>query len=393
MNPFRSRSTLCFRFALKFGWLTALLLTSAAGWAADYWVFIGTYTGPRSQGIYRATFNSGTGSLSSPVLAAELRSPSFLAASPDGTRLYAVNEVGEFSGQRSGAVSALRVEPATGQLALLNQQPSGGGGPCHVRVDRGGRHVLVANYGGGSVSVFPVKADGSLGEATAFVQHEGSGPNRRRQEGPHAHGIYLDEGNRYAVVPDLGLDKVLVYRFEGARGVLAPADPAFVATAPGAGPRHFAFQPGGALACVINELESTLTSLRYEAGNGRLTPLDTVSTVPAPVPGNSTAEVYFHPNGRFVYGSNRGHDSIAVFAIDGASGKLTPVQHESTRGKTPRHFALDPSGRWLLAANQGSDSITVFAVDPASGRLSYAERKVEGVGSPVCVEFVAQGTP
>ena len=365
----------------------ALALTPSPALASDSQVFIGTYTGPQSKGIYCAQFDSKTGALTAPELAAELRSPSFLAISPDGNLLFAVNEVADFDGKRSGAVSVLRIEPGRGKLRLINQQPSGGGGPCHVMVDRTGRHVLVANYGGGSVSVFPVRPDGSLGEATAFVQHQGTGPNPRRQEGPHAHGIYLDEANRYAIVPDLGLDKLLIYRFDAQKGALAAADSAFLATAPGAGPRHFAFQPQGTLACVINELHSTLSTLRYEPSQGRLTLLDTISTLPVPVEGNSTAEVFFHPNGRFVYGSNRGHNSIAVLAVDPSTGKLTSVQHELTRGKTPRSFAIDPTGRWLLAANQGSDSMTVFALDPQSGRLRYADREVKGVGSPVCLVF------
>lgn len=372
--------------------LTCLVATatlfSVTTHAAESRLYIGTYTGAKSKGIYVSSFDPSSGTLSTPALAAELRSPSFLAASPNGKILYAVNEVADHDGKNSGAVSALAIDATTGLLRLINQQPSGGGGPCHLGVSSDGKHVLVANYGGGSVCVLPIQPDGLVGAATAFVQHQGSSVNNQRQEGPHAHGIYLDKSDRWAVVPDLGLDQLKVYRFDASRGGLRPGEPAFAASTPGACPRHFAFQPNGALACAINELDSTLCSYRFDAATGRLTLLDTASTLPSPTPGNSTAEVFFSGDGRFVYGSNRGHDSIAVFAIDGSSGKLKSIQHESTHGKTPRSFALDPTGRWLLVANQGSDSITVFSRDPATGRLEFTGKELRGIGAPVCLLFL-----
>jgi 6-phosphogluconolactonase len=248
--------------------------------------------------------------------------------------------------------------------------------------------VLVANYSGGSVSVLPIREDGTLGAATAFVQHEGSGADQRRQQGPHAHSINLDAANRFAFVADLGLDKIMIYRFDPAAGTLAANDPAWATLAPGSGPRHFAFHPSGKFAYVINEMKSTLTAFRYEAARGALDELQTVSTLPAgPVEGNTTAEVQVHPTGKFVYGSNRGHDSIAVFAVDAASGRLKLVQNESTQGKTPRNFGIDPTGHFLLACNQGSNSIVGFRIDQQTGELTPTGQKLE-VPSPVCVKFM-----
>ncbi len=286
-------------------------------------------------------------------------------------------------------MSAFRIEPASGRLELLNQQSSGGAGPCHVTVDPTGRNALVANYGGGSVSVLPLGDDGKLGPASAFVQHQGSSVNPRRQQGPHAHSINLDPAGRFAFVADLGLDKIMVYRFDAAAGTLTPNDPAWAAVAPGSGPRHFAFHPSGKFAYVINELASSLTAFRYDAPRGALEEVQTVSSLPAgPVEGNSTAEVQVHPSGKFVYGSNRGHDSIAVFAVDGASGKLKLVEHESTQGKTPRNFGVDPTGRFLLACNQASDTIVGFRIDQETGALTPTVQTLS-VPSPVCVKFTA----
>lgn len=350
-------------------------------------VYVGTYSGPQSKGIYLTHFDTKTGELGPTELAAPLASPSFLCISPDGKFLYAVSELGEFEGQKSGAVSALDLDPATGRLGLLNQQATRGGAPCHVSMDAEGRHVLVANYTGGNVAVFPVGKDGRLSAASAFKQHTGSSINRQRQEGPHAHGIYVDPRGRFALVPDLGLDQVRGYRFDPRAGSLADADRAGVTSTPGAGPRHLAFHPGGSLVCVIHELDCTVSSYRYDAERGLMTHLDTASTLLAPHQGNSTAEVAFHPNGRFVYGSNRGHDSIAVFSIDASSGKLALLQNAATGGRTPRHFAIDPTGRWLLAANQDSGSITVLSLDPQSGLLKDTGVNLKGVGIPVCLIF------
>ncbi len=351
-------------------------------------VYIGTYTGRGSKGIYLCHLDLAGGKLQLAGLAAEVAQPSFLAIHPSRPLVYAVGETGDFGGKKAGAVSAFSIDPKTGMLTLLNQQSSQGTGPCHVVVDRSGRRVLVANYSGGSIACLPIGEDGRLGEATAFVQHEGSSVNPERQQGPHAHSINLDAANRFAFVADLGLDKVLVYRFDPSQGKLAANDPPGTSLAPGSGPRHFAFHPGGRFAYVINELKSTVTALAYDARRGTLEPLESLSTLPEGFQGQSTtAEVQVHPSGRFVYGSNRGHDSIAIFAVDATTGTLRPVGHEPTQGKTPRNFGIDPTGRYLLAANQDSDSVVVFRIDRESGKLSPTGSSVT-VGSPVCVKFL-----
>ena len=359
-----------------------------AGASADSLVYIGTYTGAKSKGIYRARLNGVTGTLTAPVLAAELVHPAFLALHPNGRFLYAVNEIGEFRGQKAGAVSAFQIDRASGELVFLNQVSSVGAGPCHLVVDQSGRSVLVANYGGGSVTALPIGADGRLGAASAFIQHHGSSVNPRRQEAPHAHCVNLDAANRFLFVADLGLDKVMIYKFDPAKGPLTPNEPAFAAVPPGAGPRHMAFHPNGRYAYVINELNSTITAFAYEAAGGALRELQTVSTLPAQGAGpNTTAEVAVHPSGQFLYGSNRGHGSIGVFAIDRARGTLTCIQHQPTGGRTPRHFGLDPTGRWLLAGNQDAHSLVAFAVEPQTGRLTPTGQALE-IGAPVCVLFL-----
>lgn len=359
--------------------------------SGDVLVFFGTYTGAKSKGIYVSRLDTASGALTAPELAAETTSPSFLAIHPSRDLLYAVNEVSSFGGKPGGSVSAFAIDRKTGKLALLNQQSSGGGGPAHTSVDQGGRNVLVANYGGGSVAVFPIDGDGRLKPASSFVQHTGSSVNPQRQKEPHAHAINVDPADRFAYVADLGLDKVLIYRFDSAKGMLEANDPPFAALKPGAGPRHLAIHPSGRFAYVINELDCTMTAFSRDVKQGSLTMLQTLSTLPAGqslVPAYSTAEVQVHPSGRFLYGSNRGHDSITVFAIDESSGQLTYVQNEPTQGSTPRGFGIDPGGRYLLAGNQRSDSVVVFRIDPQTGRLTPTGNKIE-VGAPVCVEFMA----
>lgn len=355
--------------------------------ASEYFIYVGTYTSAKSKGIHLCRLNTAKGTLTYTGLAAETPNPTFLAWSPDQRFLYAVNEVSRFNNRPAGSVSAFAVEPATGRLTLLNQQSSEGAGPCHLSVDRSGKNVLAANYGGGSVACLPITSDGHLEVATAFIQHRGSSVNPQRQQGPHAHGIYLDERNRFALVPDLGLDQVLVYRFDPLRGALEANTPPAATVKPGAGPRHLAFHPQGHFAFVINELQSTVTVFQYEARTGMLKEIQTVSTLPADFSGKSTtAEVEVHPSGKFLYGSNRGHDSLAVFALDEKTGKLSLVQHQSTQGKTPRHFALAPGGQWLLAANQDSDNIVVFRLDPQTGHLTPTSVSVS-VGAPVCIVY------
>ena len=356
--------------------------------AKAYWTYFGTYTGAKSKGIYVAKFDPATGSLSEPQLAAESPSPSFLAVSPDGRFLYAANEVEQFGGEKTGAVSSFAVDASNGSLRPINQKSSGGRGPCHVTVDATGGNVLVANYAAGTVAVLPV-TDGRLADASTVIQHQGTGPNRQRQEGPHAHCITVDPANRFALANDLGLDKVLVYRFDPKVGKLTPNNPPAAALTPGAGPRHLAFSPDGRYAYVNNEMALTVTAFAYDAGNGALNELQTLSTVPQGTGrgGNSTAEVRVHPSGKFVYVSNRGPDSIAIFKVDPQTGKLTAAGHQATQGKTPRSFSIDPTGKFLLAANQSTDTVVVFRIDPESGALAPTGMTVP-VPTPVCVEFV-----
>jgi 6-phosphogluconolactonase len=358
--------------------------------ATDLLVYIGTYTGAKSKGIHVSRLNLSTGALSAPELAAETPSPSFLAQHPTRDFLYAANEIGTYEGKPTGSVTAFAVNPGTGQLSTLNSQASMGGGPAHLVVDSAGKNVLVANYGGGSVAVLPIGNDGLLKPASASVQHTGSSVNEQRQKQPHAHSINLDPANRFAYAADLGIDKVLIYRFDAAKGTLTPSDPAFVAVEPGSGPRHLAIHPTGRFAYVINELTIAVTVFERNAANGGLTAVQTISTLPpdqAKQAGYSTAEVQVHPSGRFLYGSNRGHDSIAVFAIDEQSGRLTSVETTPTQGRTPRNFGIDPTGAYLLAANQNTDSVVVFRIDPKSGRLTPTGTTI-AVGAPVCIKFV-----
>jgi 6-phosphogluconolactonase len=358
----------------------------------DTLVYIGTYTGAKSKGIYVTRLNTASGALSAPELAAESRNPSFLAIHPTRDFLYAVNEIGDFEGKKSGSVSAFAFDRASGMLKALNRQASGGDGPAHLSLDRTGRDVLVANYGGGSVAVLPISPTGSLNAASAIVKHTGSSVNPQRQKEPHAHSIDVDGANQFAYVADLGIDKVMIYRLDAAKGTLTANDPAFVAAKPGAGPRHVALLPQreSPFAYVINEIDCTVTVYARDAKRGTLTPVQTISTLPegqAVAAGYSTAEIEVHPSGKFLYGSNRGHDSIVAYAIDQKTGKLTLIGHEPTQGKTPRHFGIDPSGTFLLAANQNSDSVVVFKIDPSTGRLTPTGSKID-VGAPVCVKFV-----
>ncbi len=364
-------------------------------------LYVGTYTGGKSKGIYAFRLDD-KGTLKPLGLVAESINPTFLAIHPNQKFLYAANEIGNFGPKKNaGAVSAFAIDAETGKLTLLNQQSSGGGGPCHLFVDKTGQCLLVANYGGGSIAALPLQRDGNLGEATAFIQHEGSSVNKQRQERPHAHYITTDPENRYVLTCDLGLDKVLVYRLglggyasggilsgENVRPTLAPNDPPSVSVKAGSGPRHLAFHPNGQFTYVINEMGNTLSSYAWDSGKGALREVSTMSTLPEDFQGNNTtAEVEVHPSGRFVYGSNRGHNSIAVFSTNPKTGKLLYVDNQSTQGKNPRHFAIDPSGKYLIAENQDSDSMVVFQIDPTTGRLSPTGQTVE-VGKPVCIKFV-----
>jgi len=352
-------------------------------------VYIGTYTRAGSQGIYAFRFNRDTGALRSIGLAAAASNPSFLVVHPNGRWVYAVNEDESYKGEKTGAVSAFNIDRVSGRLTLLNQQSSHGAAPCHLTIDHTGRYLLVANYNGGSLAVLPIAADGRLGEATSVVQHTGASVDPERQRGPHAHAIVLDETNHFAVAADLGTDKLLVYRFDPARGALTPNTPPAASLPGGAGPRHVAFAPSGHWLYAINELASTITPFGWDAAEGVLTPGHAMSTLPAAFKGtNSTAEIALHPSGRFLYGSNRGHDTIAVFRVDPTSGALTAVERESSGGHTPRNFTLDPEGRWLVAANQDSNSLVVFRIDQQTGTLERVGGAT-AVTLPVCVAFVS----
>jgi 6-phosphogluconolactonase len=343
-------------------------------------VYVGTYTGKESKGIYLLELDLATGTLTEKGLAGEANNPSFLAIHPSQKFLYAANEVGNFDGKKGGGVTAYAIDPASGKLTELNKQMSGGSGPCHLVVDKDGKTVLVANYGSGSVASLPVEVDGKLKEAASTIQHKGA-------KAPHAHSIFADAGNRFVMAADLGLDQVLVYKFDADKSTLTPNDPPFAKLPAGSGPRHFAFHPDGKHAYVINESKSTMTAFNYDAAKGELTEIQTLSTLPADHKGgNSTAEVVVHPSGKFVYGSNRGHDSIAIFAVE-ADGKLKAVGHEPTQGKTPRNFNVDPTGNYLLAANQNSGTLVLFRIDQTTGLLKATGATVKVPGA-VCVKFL-----
>jgi 6-phosphogluconolactonase len=355
----------------------------------NYLVYVGTYTGPSSKGIYAFRFDTATGEMKSIGVAAETQNPSFLAADAGAKNLYAVNELSDYQGQKSGAVSAFAIDHKTGKLSLLNQVSSRGAGPCYITLDGSGHYVLVANYDSGTVATFPVRPDAKLGEAAAVIQHSGHGSDPERQGGPHAHQIELTKDNRFAVAADLGLDQLLVYKFDPATGALEANRPPFAAVDPGSGPRHFSFTPDGKFLFVLAEMRSAITGFRYNAQAGTLRKLQTVSSLP---PGfkahNDAAEIAVSPSGKFLYASNRGNDTIAVFAI-GREGKLTPLEYTPTQGKTPRGFAIDPTGHYLLAANQESNNLVVFRIDASSGRLK-ATGKVLDTPTPVAVMFVEQ---
>jgi len=389
----RFRSPLKSVWAALAAWLLASTVANADGaLSKSFLVYFGTYTGAKSQGIYVSRFDTASGQLTAPMLAAPSANPSYLALAPDHQFLFAVNETDHFNGQAGGAVSAFKLDAAKGKLEFLNQQPSGGTSPCHLAVDATGKFLVVANYNSGSVAVFPVQTSGFIGPATAVIQHHGSSVNPQRQAGPHAHCIALDSAHDRVFACDLGLDKVMIYRLNETNGALTADENPWVELKPGSGPRHIVFSPDGRQACVISEMASTLTTFAYDPDHGTLKELQTVSTLPQDFQGKNTcAEVAFHPSGKFVYGSNRGDDSIAVFAVDESTGRLNFVERQSTRGKTPRCFAIDPTGQYLITANQDSDSVVVFRIDPQTGKLTWTGQTVE-VGKPVCVTFVPMET-
>jgi 6-phosphogluconolactonase len=350
-------------------------------------VYVGTYT-DGSKGIYAYRFDAFAGKLTALGLAADSPNASFLALALDGHTLYAVNEISNFNGQPTGSVSAFAVDLATGMLSLLSRGSSRAEGPAFITLDRTGKYALVANYPMGSVVVFPILQNGLLGEASAFVQHEGSSVNPQRQQGPHAHAIAMSPDNRFAIVADLGLDQLIVYPFDPGKGSLGT--PRTVRTAPGTGPRHLVFSPDGRYLYVINEMSSTVAVYAYDAESGSLRQLQTISTLPKGFTGtNTAAEIDITSSGKFLYASNRGNDSIAVFAIDPAKGALKLVEVAPTGGKTPRNFVIDPTGSWLLVGNQDSDDIVVFRIDVKTGHLTATGETVQ-ISKPVCIKFLSQ---
>jgi len=372
----------------------ALVVMAPCAQAAERLVWFGTFTRGTagSEGIYVSRFDDTSGTLTPPVLAAKAKNPGFLAMHPSLPVLYAVSEVADHDGKPTGGILAFTIDDHTGELVKMNEQPSGGPGPCHVSVDPEGKVVLAANYGGGSVICLGLDADGRLrpaatGSPGGFIQHTGKSVDEKRQEKPHAHSIHPSTDGRFAITCDLGIDKVLVHALDVGKATLAPH--AFAAVQPGAGPRHFAFHPAGRFGYACNELDLTVTGFAFDAAAGTLTALQTLSTLPADVTdhaGFSTAEIVAHPNGKFLYVSNRGHHSIAMFSVDEPTGKLTFLGVEPIRGKTPRNFALDPTGRFLLAAGMDSNTVTVFAIDEVTGRLTFTGTSLD-VPMPVCIRF------
>jgi 6-phosphogluconolactonase len=381
--------------AIEFALMTVLFSSSSIDAAAatasskQPLVYVGAFTGPsKGKGIYAYRMDLDSGAMTPLGLAAETDSPTFLDVDSKGRHVYAINEIEHFDGKPAGAVSAFSIDRASGKLTPLNQLSSVGTGPCYVMVDRGGRNALVANYAGGSIAVLPIGSDGRLKDASAFIQHTGKSVNPDRQAGPHAHCLTLDPAGHFAFACDLGLDKILIYKLDSKSGKLVPNHPAFAEVKPGDGPRHIAFDPSGHFAYVITEMHSTIVAFKYDSRRGALEEVQTVSSVPDDFTGNKWgAEIQVHPSGKFLYASNRNHDSIAVFAIDAATGKLTSLQHEPTQGKTPRYFTLDPTGKFLLAANQDSDTIVIFRVDPTTGRLTPTGQTVQ-IPGPACIKFV-----
>ncbi|WP_417383082.1 lactonase family protein [Gimesia sp.] len=376
--------------ALLSGVACSTLLTGSARGADQYRVYVGTYTrGSDSKGIYQLLLDSKTGKLTHVDVTENVVNPSFLAIHPNQKYLYAVNEITDFEGGNSGAISAFSIDSANGKLTFLNQKDSRGGSPCHLVVDRTGKVLLVANYSSGTVCSFLLEEDGPLTGLKSISRHLGSSVNPQRQQSPHAHSINLSPDNTRAVVADLGIDKLVVYFFDPQEGSLIPNGFREIKMAPGAGPRHFAFHPSGKWGYVINELDLTVTAMDYNQKTGELDIIQNISTVPAGTKrkGNSTAQVLVHPSGKFLYGSNRGPNTIAMYRIDQKTGKLTSLGYQPTGGAIPRNFNIDPSGTFLLAANQDSNNVVVFKIDQKTGLLKPTGHEIT-VPKPVCIQFL-----
>ncbi|MDX2443962.1 MAG: lactonase family protein [Bacteroidales bacterium] len=351
-------------------------------------IYIGTYTSGESKGIYQCSFNQNTGKLSGLKLLAQNENPSFLTISPDKKTLYCVNETMEFNGKPGGALSSFKIDHKNDSLHFINEQLSNGGAPCHIITDKSGKFIFVSNYMGGNVSVYPIQIDGSIGEMSCLIQHKGSGKDSNRQEAPHAHSLILNPDDKFAYVSDLGIDKVMIYEVIPENGILTAANSPWANLEPGSGPRHFTFHPQGRYAYVINELNSSITAFSFNDLDGSLQEIQTISTLPVDFGGsNSCADIHISPSGKYLYGSNRGHNSIVSYSIDKKTGTLTLIDFESTLGETPRNFTLDSTGEYLLVANQDTNTIVTFRIDPQTGKLDFTEN-ILSVPSPVCLKFL-----
>jgi 6-phosphogluconolactonase len=349
-------------------------------------VYVGTYTSGESKGIYNLELDLRTGELSEPELAAEVINPSFLAIHPSQSYLYSVNEISDYQGQKTGSVTAFRIELESGKLHMLDTISSGGTGPCYITTDRKGEFALVANYGGGSVSSIDIQPDGSLGRTISVIQHEGSSVDESRQKRPHAHSIQLDQTQKFALSADLGTDDLFVYRFNSEKGILTPHTIPSISLPPGSGPRHFSFHPVEPYIFILNELNSTVTVVQHSEFNS-FKQLQEISTLPGRSEiKNYPAEILVHSSGKFLYASNRGHDSIACYKIHRDSGRIETIGFTPTGGKTPRNFAIDPTGRFLIAANQNSSNIVIFHIDQKTGTLTNSGNSA-AIPSPVCIRF------
>lgn len=385
MHKRLTRRDFCLGAAAGLTVLTARKTRATA--ANDVLLYVGTYTDRKvkSEGIYIYRMNAETGKLTLASTAKGVASPSFLVIDPSNKHLYAANEVGQFMGQKGGGVTSFSLDRKTGALVKLNEQTSPGV-PCYVSVDQSGRYLFAANYGGGNVVMYPIKPDGSLQPQCSMIQHAGTGGDPKRQDAPHAHCIVPGPDGQFVYSADLGIDKVLIYQIDAKANKMVPHGEA--AVKPGAGPRHLAFHPNQKFAYVINELDSTVTPLNYDKVKGALSAQQAISTLPADFKGASyCADIHIHPNGRFLYGSNRGHDSIVIFSIDQATGKLTMVGHELTGGKWPRNFGIDPAGRFLLAANERTDNVVTFRIDSNTGKLTPTGDNT-AIPAPVCLKFL-----
>jgi 6-phosphogluconolactonase len=357
----------------------------------SYFVYVGTYTGADSKGIYGYRFDEGAGGLAPLGDASEILNPSWVITDPAHRHLYAVTEMiepGPNAYKVNGYISSFSIDRRTGSLTFLNKVSSGGGGPCHLVVDKMGKILFVANYGSGNVASFALEGDGRIGAMTGLDQQTGQSVNPRRQTGPHAHAVVISPDNRFLFVPDLGRDRILIYRIDAAKRTFVPNNPSYVSVNPGLGPRHFVFGAGARFAYVLCEMGSTVVAFSYHRASGKLTAVQAVSTLPTDFSGeDNSAEIQIGPSGQFLYASNRGNDSITVFKIDTRTGLLEKIQIVPTQGKTPRNFVIDPTGKYLLAANQDSNEIVVFAIDSSSGQLTPTGQVVH-ISSPICILFV-----